>query len=321
MEEQVLHHKPTIEVQVMKIIDETSAIKRFKLYNESGFPAFSGGSHITTYINHPAGTLERQYSIFNISSEPKIVEIAVRLAEDSTGGSRYWHESIQVGDVLEVSFPKNHFPLSFQAKHHVFYAAGIGITPFLSMMSELTEKNQSFELHYAAKSEEHCAFYEYLRKTYPSQCHFYFSESGRRLSPVHLSKHRIGTHVYFCGPEKMIQEFTIAAKTYGYPSFNIHFERFAPPFKKDQQMFHVELNQSGKQLEIPANVSLLDVLLQNGVKVPYSCRVGGCGTCEVKVEAGEVVHFDSFLTEEQQCSNQTMLSCVSRGKGKLVLNI
>ena len=127
-----------LEVRVKKINEETSMIKRFTLQavNDSKLPPFSGGSHITTFLPLPSGTLERQYSIFNLSSEPGLFEIAVRLAEGSTGGSRYWHQNIQVGDVLTVSYPKNYFPLSFQAKHHVFYAAGIGITPFLSMMAD-----------------------------------------------------------------------------------------------------------------------------------------------------------------------------------------
>ena len=315
----------TLQVRVIDSKAVSPSIKRFTLQatDQNELPPFSGGSHITTYLPHPSGKLERHYSIFNLTSEPGLFEIAVRLAEDSTGGSRYWHQSVQIGDLLTVSYPKNYFPLSFQAKHQVFYAAGIGITPFLSMMAELTAKNQSFELHYAAKSKEQCAFYDDLCEVYPDQCHFYFSngDEAKRLSPTHLLDHRIGTHVYFCGPENMIQEFTMAAKTYGYPSGNIHFERFAPPAKKEQQAFKVYLQQHGKQLEVTANSSLLDTLLQNGIQVPYSCRVGGCGTCEIKVEEGEIAHFDSFLTEAQQCSQRTMLSCVSRGKGSLVLDI
>lgn len=316
---------PTLQVRVIDSKEESPSIKRFTLQamDQNELPPFSGGSHITTYLPHPSGKLERHYSIFNLTSEACLFEIAVRLAEDSTGGSRYWHQSVQIGDFLTVSYPKNYFPLSFQAKHHVFYAAGIGITPFLSMMAELAAKNLSFELHYAAKSKEQCAFYDYLGDVYPDHCHFYFSngEESKRLSPAHLLDHRIGTHVYFCGPEKMIQEFSMAAKIYGYPSANIHVERFAPPVKKEMQPFQVYLQQQGKQLEITANTSLLDTLLQNGIQVPYSCRVGGCGTCEIKVAEGEVVHFDSFLTEAQQRSQRTMLSCVSRGKGSLVLDI
>lgn len=320
-----LQKSAKLKVRVRKITDETPIIKRFTLevIDYSLLPAFSGGSHITTFLPHPSGTLERAYSIFNLDSETGIFEIAVRLKEDSAGGSRYWHEHVNEGDTLSVSYPKNYFPLSFQAKHHVFYAAGIGITPFLSMMAELVLKDVSFELHYAAKSKEHCAFYEYLRKVYPEHVQFYFSEgeSSKRLSPEQLLEHRIGTHVYFCGPEKMMQDFIKAANNYGYPSYNIHFERFSPPSIKERNAFQVELKKSNKQLKVPADTSLLEVLLQNGVKIPHSCRVGGCGTCEVKVEEGQIVHFDSFLTEEQKGANQTMLSCVSRGKGKVVLNI
>ncbi|WP_238933578.1 PDR/VanB family oxidoreductase [Brevibacillus choshinensis] len=320
-----MHRHSTLEVRVRNIIEETSTIKRFTLQAAdcSMLPSFSGGSHITTFLPQPSGNLERHYSIFNTTSERGLFEIAVRLAEDSSGGSRYWHQHVQVGDCLSVSYPKNYFPLSFQAKHHVFYAAGIGITPFLSMMAELVDKNGSFELHYAAKSKEQCAFYDYLRQEFPDQSHFYFSngEGANRLLPAHLLNHRIGTHVYFCGPENMIQDFKAAAQSFGYPSFHIHLERFAPLAKKEQHAFQVHLKKSGGQLEVPANVSLLDVLLQKGIKVPYSCRVGGCGTCEIKVDEGQIVHFDSFLSEEQHSSQQIMLCCVSRGRGRLVLDI
>jgi dimethylamine monooxygenase subunit B len=319
-----LQQKSTLEVRVKSIIKETATIKRFTLQALNGLklPLFSGGSHITTYLPNSSGTLERSYSVFNLS-EPNSIEIAVRLAEPSTGGSVYWHHHVSEGDVLKVSYPKNHFPLSFQAKHHVFYAAGIGITPFLSMMAELAEKKQSFELHYGAKSKEQCAFLNYLNNTYPGYCHFYFSEeeNPQRLSAKLLMDHRIGTHVYFCGPEKMIKDFTSAAKSYGYPAYNVHFERFAPPVKKDAVPFGITLKQSGKQLEVPEESSLLDVLRQDGIDIPYSCRVGGCGTCEVKVANGEIDHYDSFLTDEQRDSNRTMLSCVSRGKGNLILDL
>lgn len=320
-----LHRNSRLKVRVKNITAETQTIKRFTLQalDQKWLPPFSGGSHITTFLPHPSGTLERHYSLFNLTGEKGLFEIAVRLSENSKGGSSYWHQSVQVGDELSVSFPKNYFPLSFQAKHHVFYAAGIGITPFLSMMAELAEKDHSFELHCAAKSIEQCAFYEYLQKTYPNKCFFYFSGGGEtnRLNSDHLMDHGIGTHVYFCGPESLIQDFTQAAKAYGYPSHNVHFERFESPKHKEQQPFQVVLKESEKQLEVSEDVSLLEVLLQNGMKVPYSCRVGGCGTCEVKVIEGEITHLDRFLTDEQRYSNQVILPCVSRGIGRLVLDL
>ena len=92
-----------------------------------------------------------------------------------------------------------------------------------------------------------------------------------------------------------------SAKTYGYPPFHVHFERFAPRPMKEQHAFQIRMKRKETELEVPANATLLDVLLQNVIKIPYSCRVGGCGTCEIKVTEGEIVHFDSFLSEEQHC--------------------
>lgn len=62
----------------------------------------------------------------------------------------------------------------------MFFAAGIGITPFLAMAADLKAKGKTFELHYAAPSKEQCAFYSYLKEHYPNEIQFYFSnEKGK----------------------------------------------------------------------------------------------------------------------------------------------
>ncbi|MFC0190184.1 PDR/VanB family oxidoreductase [Fictibacillus aquaticus] len=307
-----------IQVQVTAVIQETPAVKRFRLASCSGLalPEFSGGSHIITYLGKG---LERHYSLTRY--EKGQYEIAVRLSEESRGGSRFWHNDMKIGDILHISFPKNYFQLSFSAKRHIFYAAGIGITPFLSMMRELKESGRPFELHYAAKSREQCAFYDYLVKNYPIESKFYFSNEGRRIDPAVLSEHRIGTHVYFCGPDSFITEFTEAALSAGFPMKSVHSERFAPQQRADAVPFAVELSD-GRQLAVPENKTLLDALLAAGVRAPHSCRVGRCGTCELRVASGDVDHRDSFLTEEERLAGNVMLACVSRAKsGKLAIEI
>lgn len=314
-----------IPVIVTAIVQETPHVKRFTLTRVAGgsLPIFSAGSHITTYIQTGSALLDRNYSLVNSPDEIEHYQIAIRLNEASRGGSDYWHTQVKVGDQLQISYPKNHFQLSFRAQHHVFYAAGIGITPFMPMMADLKQKGKSFELHYAAKSVSSCAFYDHIVREYGKEARFYFSQGQEpnRLSPNNLLDHVIGTHVYFCGPEPMISEFTEAARTYGYPKSSIHFERFTPPKAIDSRSFQAEL-RSGKIVHVAKEQTLLDALHLSGVKVPYSCRVGGCGTCEVKVIEGEVDHYDSFLTEEQIQSQKVMLSCVSRARSdKLVLDL
>lgn len=318
--------QPKIHMFVKQIIQETPSVKRFVLVSKEGadLPAFSAGSHISTFLNTAAGTLERHYSLVQAPAITDQYEIAVQLHSESQGGSAYWHHQVSEGTELFISYPKNHFPLSFRAKHHVFYAAGIGITPFLSMMAELVAQGRSFELHYAAKSREMCAFYETLQRTYTDSCHFYLSAdpNSTRVKPDDMRQQRVGTHVYFCGPETMVNQFQEAARSYGYPEQNIHFELFAPPSPVLREPFLAELCQSKRTISVGRDQSLLEALLAAGIKSPYSCRVGRCGTCAVEVLSGEVAHYDSVLSEKERAAQDVMMTCVSRAvHDKLVLRL
>jgi dimethylamine monooxygenase subunit B len=313
----------TIPVFIKSIEKLTPQVKRFTLspINKMGLPPFSGGSHITTYITGENGLITRSYSLTNLPDQTDSYQIAIRLSEHSNGGSKYWHENIKIGDNIRISYPKNHFALSFKAKHHVFYAAGIGITPFLSMMAELKERKSTFELHYASKSEDLCSFYSFIKEKFADETTFYFSNRQNRLSYKSLLDHRIGTHVYFCGPESFISGFKNEAECLGYPKSSIHFEHFSVSYPKNNKAFQVKLTL-GSSISVSNDQTLLEALLKNGINVPYSCRVGRCGTCEVKVIEGEIEHYDSFLTEEQKNRHECMLTCVSRAKSeKLVIQL
>jgi len=46
--------------------------------------------------------------------------------------------------------------------------------------------------------------------------------------------------------------------------------------------------------------------------VPSSCETGTCGTCKVRLLAGEADHRDLYLTEKDRADN--IMICVSRAK-------
>ncbi|MBK5501390.1 oxidoreductase [Peribacillus sp. TH14] len=311
---------------VDKIERETDFIKTFVLHpvNGKSLPRFAGGAHIKTIIKNGDETIERHYSLTSNPFQRDYYSIAIRRDDASRGGSVYWNDKVQEGDQLEISYPKNHFPLSSRATHHVFYAAGIGITPFLTMMADLKEEGKSFQLHYAARSQEQCAFYDFITQNYPDQCNFYFSqdENSGRMSAEFMLNHKIGSHVYFCGPTSMVTQYAQAAASYGFPSKSIHYELFSPPETGIQQAFKVVLQSSNETIHVPEGKTLLESLLSHGIDAPYSCGVGGCGSCEVEVLEGEVDHRDLFYKDEEKKSNCTILTCISRAKKeKLVLNL
>ena len=97
-------------------------------------PAFTAGAHTNVLL--PSGRI-RQYSLFNDAAETHRYCIAVQRENNGRGGSIEMHEKIRVGDCLQISATNNHFPLSGAAGRYLLIAGGIGITPIMSMISQL----------------------------------------------------------------------------------------------------------------------------------------------------------------------------------------
>jgi ferredoxin len=86
--------------------------------------------------------------------------------------------------------------------------------------------------------------------------------------------------------------------------------------------FTVELKRSGREFFIPAGRSILEVLLDAGVDVDYSCELGICGTCEQRVISGIPEHRDSVLSEDEQAANtRVMICCAGCKTDRLVLDL
>ena len=91
------------------------------------------------------------------------------------------------------------------------------------------------------------------------------------------------------------------AATASWPREQVHIEYFTPKQEPDKKGgFVVELARSGQEFVIPEGKSILEVLLDAGIDVDYSCELGICGACEQRVISGEPEHRDAILTEEEQ---------------------
>src|SRR4051794_19962519 len=102
-------------VRIARKVVEAEDICSFELVNKDGgtLPAFSAGSHIDVHVSP---SLTRQYSLCNDAAESHRYQIGVLKEQHSRGGSRSMHESLNEGDILEISAPKNHFELARGAK-------------------------------------------------------------------------------------------------------------------------------------------------------------------------------------------------------------
>ena len=90
----------------------------------------------------------------------------------------------------------------------------------------------------------------------------------------------------------------------------------------EERSFEIQLARSQQTYTIPANKSIIDVLYENGINHPISCEQGICGTCIVKVLAGEPDHRDSILTDDERNREGQFTPCCSRAfSERLVLDI
>ena len=119
------------EVQVSQVEPLTEQVKRFTLVATDGkpLPAFTGGSHVIVQMSDGDNQYSNAYSLLSSPHDTSCYQIAVRLEENSRGGSRFLHQQVKVGNRLTISTPNNLFALIPSARKHLFIAGGIGITP------------------------------------------------------------------------------------------------------------------------------------------------------------------------------------------------
>jgi ferredoxin-NADP reductase len=320
-----VNHADTIPVRVIAIEQVTPQIKHFTLAPAAGggLPAFSGGSHIIVVMRGASRIHRNPYSLMSSPGQLDAYEISVRRMEQSRGGSHFMHDEVQVGSALEIAHPINLFPLDKIARKHLLIAGGIGITPFMAQLADLHNGDVPYELHYAARSPEHCAFGGLLSQREPGRVHRYHDSTGELIDfEGLLSNQPLGTHVYVCGPALMIEKVVNTARDRGWPDSHIHWEQFSAPPVGDA--FDVYLARSKLNVHVVPDQSLLESIEAAGVEVPYLCRGGVCGFCRTAVVEvdGTLVHNDHFLSDEEKASGKAIMPCVSRARcNKLVLDL
>lgn len=312
-------------VRVARVRDLAENIKMFRFVHPSGglLTRFTAGSHIVIHMRDGETVHRNPYSLLNCEyGNGQSYIIAVALDPNGRGGSRYMHEKLRAGMEVEVSVPANNFPLAAQATKHLLIAGGIGITPIFAQRLELRGRRQLCELHYTFRSMARAALAEILELESDPNIHLYDNSLGHRLDvEAVLRAQPEGTHVYVCGPEKLMDAVIDVALSLGWPRELVHYERFGAPKPKDEPPFDVFCERSGKTLTVGRAETLLEALEREGFTIPFSCRAGSCAACELPVIAGDLDHRDTVLSTEERAEGKKILVCVSRCKTRLVLGI
>ncbi|TRX95991.1 hypothetical protein FHL15_003133 [Xylaria flabelliformis] len=265
----------------------------------------------------------RAYSV--VSGDLKRFELGIARDDNSRGGSVYLHDNMVVGDTVKIA--KGHASANkwtvdqdLYAKKHVFILGGIGVTAFVGEIQALAKQCVQFEIHYAVRSLSDAAYLDHLPK---AQTTIYTKAEGQRLrirEVVPSVDDIVNPHavIYCCGPTGMIEETRNLTTQLGYPRSHVYFEEFGGGATGTGDPFEVEVKTSGNILQVSREKSLLQVLNEAGFDIDSSCLAGNCGACMIDYCKGEVIHHGVALDDEQKSTS--MLSCVSRGKGRITVS-
>ncbi len=308
-----------IPVRVSAVIPLNDLVTRFEFQRTDGrdFPTFSGGAHTVVTMNDDGRTRLNPYSLMSDPADTSIFAISVRRDDQGRGGSLFMHTRVKVGDEMTITYPVNLFSLDLRARKHLFFAGGIGITPFMSMIAQLERMNGNWELHYSVRSEALGTYVDELKYKFPNKVHVYFDDQSQTIALEDiLDRQPLGTNAYVCGPKGMIDWVHATASAAGWPDSQVHSEEFTAP--QPGKPFEVRRCKSDKTIQVGENESLLEALEREGVDAPFLCRGGACGQCETDVVSfdGTFVHRDHWLDDDQHAAGQKIMPCVSRFVGK-----
>ncbi len=285
---------------------------------KSELPAWTPGAHVDLRL---LDGRVRQYSLCGDPQDRSRYEIAIKREAAGRGASIWAHANLNEGAVAHVSAPRNNFPLVEGARRTILIAGGIGITPFVSMARKLAAEGADFELNLCAASPAATPLLPELRALCGERLKTWFSLEGRRFDTAVIEPHGDGSHLYVCGPPRLLEPALAQAKAIGWPDASVHTEVFKPLVDENfkPEPFDAFIPSTGAVLHVPADRTLLDVLRAHGLATASSCELGVCGTCICGYRSGRVIHRDVILPLASR--QDRMTPCVSRAQVSVTLDL
>ncbi|MDO5628622.1 MAG: cytochrome P450/oxidoreductase, partial [Mobilicoccus sp.] len=318
-------------VQVTEVTAVTQRVRRLRLESADGnpLPAFTPGAHVDLVCGDTG--VARQYSLLGpvlpptgcptgAPSRPDHYEVAVLREEASRGGSSWVHEQLTEGDLVYLHGPRNHFRLPEHPERLVLVAGGIGITPIMAMAAWARHVGVAYDLHYLGRTAADMPFLDDLTDLHGDRLHVHCAAQTGRVDLTALMRGldddaRAGrVHVYACGPTRLTDELLAAGRDW--PEGHVVVEHFTSTLgdldPEVEREFTLHLEDSDRELLVPRDRTVLDVLRDAGYRIPSNCEEGLCGTCEVPVLDGDIDHRDVVLTPAERRDGTRMMTCCSR---------
>ncbi|MDC3956464.1 ferredoxin--NADP reductase [Polyangium jinanense] len=347
-------------LRVTRVVRETKDAVSLTLTDPEGRRiSFVPGQFFTVLVTLTSGeVLRRAYSISSLPDEDgAAAEVTITIKRMPDGrASNHLNERVAEGDVLDVLGPSGNFtvtPDPAARRHLVLLAGGSGITPLASITRTTLarEPGSRVSLVYGNRGEADIIFrdaFESLARAHADRFTLrhvlsdppagFTGRTGlldrdnvtRELDAIAASSDLDAdtTAYYVCGPEPMMVAAREALLARGVAPARIHEERFSAPARRTTPALPttsapVEIRLRGRTKTVSAapGQTLLEAGLAASLPMPFSCTMGGCGVCKVKLLSGNVTSEEPNCLHEEERSQGFVLACVSRAAAPCTVEV
>jgi ferredoxin-NADP reductase len=292
--------------------------------------------------------MNRSYSISSSPTQREYVDLTVK-REPRGAVSRHIVDLLKVGDQLEAAGPVGKFTFTgTEADSIVLIAAGVGVTPMMSVTRYLTEQSWAGDI-----------FFIFTCRT-PSD--FIFADEVAALQRVNPNLHVAVTvskpegtdwkgprgriskelitqtvpelasrRIHLCGPPAMMDATKAILAELGVPPDQLKTESFGAtkptPAATGTSLKPtapatgplVTFSTNNKSAKIHTDQTVLELSEELSIGIQNSCRVGTCGVCKVKMTSGEVeMAIDDALDADDK-ANGIILACQAKPKSDIAV--
>jgi ferredoxin-NADP reductase len=301
--------------------------------------------------------MNRSYSISSSPTQREYVELTVR-REPRGAVSRHIVDLLRVGGLIEASGPVGKFTFDgTEAESIVLIAGGVGITPMMSITRYLTERSWSGDIFliYACRTPADFIFAReigLLEQTHPN-VHVTVAMSSPEGTDWKGPRGRLtkelmaqsvpdiaSRRIHLCGPPLMMDAIKALLTELGVRVEQVKTEAFgavkptpAPAgttskptaaatgplvtFSKNNKS--AKIREDLKSGDTPPKQSVLELSEELGIGIQFSCRVGTCGLCKVKMTSGEVDMAVQDALDESDKTNGIILACQAKPKSDIAV--
>ncbi len=306
-----------VPLRVSRIVDETAETRSVYLARANGgaAPMHLPGQFLPVTLRSQDGrAIHRSYSISSApgASELRLTVKLQRGPDGSPGAASALMHHLAPGDMIEAGAPAGTFhPDPEDGSPLYLFAAGIGITPLMSVLLDALPRGRTVSLAHVVRHSSDRPFADVLEslacaypvtfrlvlaqtQSLPQKLPAYTLPQMGRIGPDTLGPIVGDAQVLACGPADFVDELRRGLQARGVPEWRILTETFrSPASAKADDSAYGSASVRFAELEAPVRPApvgqtLLEISEAAGLAPTFGCRAGSCGQCVTRLVRGDV---------------------------------